>query len=41
MERARALAEESHARAGELLDAIPGDTAELAGLTEMVATRTA
>jgi geranylgeranyl pyrophosphate synthase len=41
LERARALAEESHRRAGELLRAIPGDTAELAALTEMVATRTA
>ena len=41
MERARTLAEESRARADELLAAIPGDTAELAGLTQMVATRTA
>ena len=41
LERARELAEESHARALELLAAIPGDTAELAGLTELIATRTA
>jgi geranylgeranyl diphosphate synthase, type II len=39
--RARELAAESHRRATALLSAIDGDTAELAELTELIATRTA
>jgi geranylgeranyl diphosphate synthase, type II len=39
-QRARELAGESRARALELLAAAPGDTAELAGLTELIAGRT-
>jgi len=38
-ERARALAGESRTRALELLAAAPGDTVELAGLTELIAGR--
>ena len=39
--RARELAAESYHRATALLSAIDGDTAELAELTELIATRTA
>ena len=39
--RTRELAGEAHARATALLAAAPGDTAELAELTELIATRTA
>ena len=41
MEQARALAERSHARAGELLSELPGDTAALAELAELIVHRTA
>jgi geranylgeranyl diphosphate synthase type II len=41
VERTRELAEESHARARELLAAADGDTAELVELTDLIASRTA
>ncbi len=41
LDRARELAAESHLRASALLSTIDGDTAELAELTELIATRTA
>ena len=39
LEGARRLARESHARAGERLAALPGDTAELAALTDYILLR--
>ncbi len=39
LERARALASESHARAETLLTAVPGPTDDLAALTELIFAR--
>jgi geranylgeranyl diphosphate synthase, type II len=41
LDRARELAEESYARVRSLLDAIDGDTSELAELSELIARRSA
>jgi geranylgeranyl diphosphate synthase, type II len=41
LDRARALASRSHERAAALLAELPGETGELAELTELVASRTA
>jgi geranylgeranyl diphosphate synthase type II len=41
LERARGLADEAHARARALLGQVPGDTAELGELADLIAHRTA